>query len=590
MPAATCVGPGRRVAAALACCVLYGTLAVWMTWPLGARLGTHLPVTHDIAPFEVPLVAWTLSWESHALVTDPLRLPEANIYHPAPHALFYAPTAFGALPYFMPTFLLTGNPALALNLMFLGCIALTACALHLVVRRWGGSQLAGFVAAWTFLTARWVFWDGLAPEPNYAVLQYFPVIILVAARPPLAREGSACLLALLVLQGATNLLYVAPAVFIPLALLSLGRLLRRATRAGAVRHLALIGLAALVLLVLHAGHLIVRAENPLLRAQTIWPHAPHMLMLLPGGALTTGPTAVARAALLMIVAGATLFTLRALAGTVAEERRPWLHAAFWTVVGLLISMTPITLWYAKPIALPHVRLAYSAGVYQAVREPLRLGIASLMGLSLLAGLAFTECTRWARRWPRVAPLAEAALGWLVVAAIYGQYAHGFCLTLPLYPSKPCVEAPPAYPVEPAISPASPLVRLLREGAGPVLELPALTPNVSGNFPTATAHAQAMYRSIFHWRPILNGYAGYWPEGFPERMTLASRLPDTEALAVLRRETGLATILVHVNDFAGWGHAAKRTAWLALAERGQSADGLRLVARDGGDLLFAVTGG
>jgi hypothetical protein len=94
----------------------------------------------------------------------------------------------------------------------------------------------------------------------------------------------------------------------------------------------------------------------------------------------------------------------------------------------------------------------------------------------------------------------------------------------------------------------------------------------------------MYRSIFHWRPLLNGYSGYWPAGFRERMELATRLPDAAALEALRRETGLTTLLVHAGDVG----PERRATWLALAERGIPT--LRLVARDGDDLLFAVTAG
>jgi hypothetical protein len=108
---------------------------------------------------------------------------------------------------------------------------------------------------------------------------------------------------------------------------------------------------------------------------------------------------------------------------------------------------------------------------------------------------------------------------------------------------------------------------------------------------------------------LNGYASYWPTGFPQRLALACRLPDPEALAALRRETGLAMILVHLNALGDPRPARppykcppcvwvgppdpltpvgseERALWLALADHGGA--GLQLVARDGDDLLFAVT--
>jgi len=60
-----------------------------------------------------------LSHESRALAA-PSTLLDAGIYHPAPRTLFYSTLSAGLLPYFAPTFLLTGNPTLALDLAFLG--------------------------------------------------------------------------------------------------------------------------------------------------------------------------------------------------------------------------------------------------------------------------------------------------------------------------------------------------------------------------------------------------------------------------------------------------------------------------------------
>jgi hypothetical protein len=141
----------------------------------------------------------------------------------------------------------------------------------------------------------------------------------------------------------------------------------------------------------------------------------------------------------------------------------------------------------------------------------------------------------------------------------------------------------------------------------VLELPVGQVRGPDSPNDAPLQARAMFRSIFHHRPILNGYGGYWPEGFPERMALARRLPDPGALGALRAATGLEMILVHPRlygaverqlcrmlerrgltaercqeDFG----VAQRAAWRALAT-GDRPD-LRLVATEGDDLLFAVT--
>src|SRR5262249_25508488 len=138
--------------------------------------------------------------------------------------------------------------------------------------------------------------------------------------------------------------------------------------------------------------------------------------------------------------------------------------------------------------------------------------------------------------------------------------------------------PRDYPTIRAIDPASPLVAALRRSSGALLELPLGPMDV-----LPPLHARAMYRSIFHWRPLLNGYDSYYPPGFPERMALAARLPDPQALAELRGATGLEEIVVQMAEIRD---PARRAEWLAIAAGGERSD-LELVARDGDDLLFRV---
>jgi hypothetical protein len=66
------------------------------------------------------------------------------------------------------------------------------------------------------------------------------------------------------------------------------------------------------------------------------------------------------------------------------------------------------------------------------------------------------------------------------------------------------------------------------------------------------------------------------------MALADRLPDADALAALRRETGVTTIVLHPTEIRD---PAKRAAWDAIATSGRR--DLRLTDDVGGVLLFAV---
>ena len=115
--------------------VSYGAIVAWLTWPLAPNAATHLALPVSIAHFDTLRLAWTLAWETHALTTAPGLLFEGNIYYPDAHALTYGQQALGMLLYFAPVQLLTGNPALALNVSFLVSVAMTAATLHWVVEQ-----------------------------------------------------------------------------------------------------------------------------------------------------------------------------------------------------------------------------------------------------------------------------------------------------------------------------------------------------------------------------------------------------------------------------------------------------------------------
>jgi len=559
-----------------------GTLLLWtgvvvfLTWPLAAHLTDHLPGIAIGVPFDSLMLGWALAHQSHALLTAPCSLPDGNIYWPSPRALYYGEAGFGALPYFMPPFLATGNPTLALNLLLLVGLVLTAWSMHRVVARLAGSERAGFVAGAVLITAPWVIWAWVPAAPSYAILQYFPVVMLIAARPSRRVGTAACLLLLVVVQGLTSV-YVAAPLLAPLVVLGLARLARQQTRRAGVALLGSVAGATVVLAAAYSGYVLVRLDNPELATQTFWPAKPTDPQ--PAGlgtAARLGPLAVPPVALIVIGLG--------LVGAIASRERgwsssralPWRIGWLWTLVGLVIAIRPRADWHESLITAPHSLLARFTPFYEVIRMPERLGLAALMGVAVLTGVAFAECERviaggaTVPRPRRAAGAATLGLLLVTVGAMYCTCQRGLqSAWLTLWP------LPGPYPLAPTIAPPAPaLMRLVEQPGGPLLELPV---------GRAWSQARAMYRSIYHHRPLLNGYSGYWPAGFPERMALARRLPDPEALDALRRATDLELVLVHAAEY---GNIPARATWMALAGRGT--DGrLALVARDGDDLLFRV---
>jgi hypothetical protein len=423
-----------------------------------------------------------------------------------------------------------------------------------------------------------VFWHFMPCALSHSVVQYLPLIIYLAADPAPGRRTTWLLGGLVLLQSLSNP-YLTVTVFVPLGLLAAARVLRPASRQAGGRLAAVLAAALAVLVVLHAGYFVVRAENPDLVHQTHWSIAlVAQRTRLPWGPFGAGHAlALPRAAFVLIALGAlgALARRRVLRAAPAPPDRAWpgwVHATLWTVVGLLMSFTPGVFWYETPIRLPHALLDDWTPLYDLIRVPKRLGIAALLGASMLAGLAFAECARRVAALvprPWLARAGALALAAAVVIASWAGAAPRVRLGAGL--------APRPYPIQEAIDGDGPLMARLRAPGGPLLELPV---DARG----AIGHARAMYRSIFHRRRLLNGYHGYWPEAFPARMALAARLPDRRALEALRLETGLAVVLVHVDQCK----EPARSAWQRLIVRGQGT-GLRLVARDGDDALFEVMG-
>lgn len=557
----------------------YGLVVLWLTWPLAYDAGSRLPNTHVACTFDTLFVAWALSHESKTLVTDPMQLAEAPIYHPTENALFYGDGGFGALPLYMPVFLLTGNPALAVNFTLLAGIALTAFALHAVVHRWTGSEAAGFVAAWTFLMNGWTLWHFVPSAPIYAVLVFFPFIIFLAAKPRL-RVGEVVRLALMVVaQSLASLVYIGGAVIGPVLGLGIVKLLRPFSRKVGLQLLLVVALALLFLIPFAMHYWAVRAANPSLAQQTIW--AAVIPVRLPWGLLgRMAPTAVPFGSLAIIVVGAASLLALGSAARPASLKSAWLHSAYWAAVGTLISITPVASVLNRwSITMPHGYLLQWLPAYQVgfFREPRRLGVAGLMGLALLSGLAVDECLRRLAERSPSRPRRSRLIAAVLVVALAGEMFWEYRVGSTDDP-RWRMPKPASYPTQEAITPSPRLVAALQRAGGPLLELPLATKPFK-LWPVP--HARAMYRQIFHGVELVNGYSGYWPEGFQERMDVARRLPDAPALDRLVRETGVRTILVHTDELAD----DERRRW-EEARQGRDPT-LRLIEADRGDLLFAV---
>jgi hypothetical protein len=376
----------------LAVLSLYIGIVAIRWWPLPLHLGDQLPY---IPQFECDRMysTWALAWSSHALGTDPMRLADANIYFPARDALFYGPTGFGALVFFAPAYLLSGNPIVAINITFLAGIVSTIGLLHLVVHRWARSHLAGMVAASTMLANIWLTRTFVPTTPHLAVLQYWPLIIAAAASPAASFGGTVMLGALALVQSLTDVVYVAPVLLGTLALLGVVRLSRNATRGSGMSLLLAVLLAAASLLPVYRAHGRVAANNPTLSQQTVWRQDPEGTVLPFDLVSPFRPFVISPLAWLLLGAGA--IAVRRQGGPRDdEERRAWRAGLSWTAAGGLLSLGPyVEVGGLGRLPTPQAMLGGLLPPFGRARVPSRFGVAGVFGLAILCGLAFATVAR-----------------------------------------------------------------------------------------------------------------------------------------------------------------------------------------------------
>jgi len=134
---------GRR--AALLALLLYGAIAL----ALFPRLVMHLAGAFPGDLGDPPSQAWVMTWDLHALTTHGLSLSalyDGAIFYPFHDALAYQDTLLGILPLAAPILLLTGNPVLTYNALFLASFVLCAWGAYLLALLLTKDARAAFLA------------------------------------------------------------------------------------------------------------------------------------------------------------------------------------------------------------------------------------------------------------------------------------------------------------------------------------------------------------------------------------------------------------------------------------------------------------
>jgi len=516
----------------------YAALAVWLLAPVFDHPTDTLANPAGAASLfwqaDVNLIVWVMAWDWHALTTAPTRLFDANIFHPAPLALAGSEHMLGHAPIFGPIYALSGNPVLAYQINLLLAFALSGTAMYLLVRHWGGLRgaalFAGFVYAFHPLRA-----EGIA-HAHLLADQYLPLGLLFLDRTLVEeklRFALACGLCLLL--EALCSYYLLYMTLTAVGGYLLGMLWVRKGRVP-LRGAFLLGVAALaagaVIVVLtlpylklkHAG-LIPRAqiERELIKASAgwhdyVWPRR----WAIPGSDIGR----VYVGALPLACAVIALWKARQRAGFSPSWAIP--ASLGLTAVGYLMAAGPSVQVAGWTVPLPYSLMERWVPGFASMRVPIRFGLVVMCGIAALAGVGCSRLLLWLKR-RGTAALVTALVPATLIAGTAWDYnvgSQGIVVRRMLTGRN----VPAVYD------------QLANSPAGPVLELPAAQLREASS---PALQSQYMVYSTVHWHPLLNGYSGYAPPSYALLMSLAHSLPDTHAVKLLQRLSGLRYVVVHL---------------------------------------------
>jgi hypothetical protein len=647
----------RWIGRAWSVSVVYLVTALAATWPLVRGLGRDVP--WDLG--DSILNMWILSWDGeqirHILAGDFSRIAtffDANIFHPAPLALAYSEHLIPQAIQIFPVWLISGNPILCYNLLFLSSIVLAGLGMYLLVRELTGNTLAAFIAGLLFafapyrlpqsghlqvLTSQWM------PFVLYGLLRYFhtrrlrplggATLALVAqnlssgyyllffmpfavafalwqvARLGLWRDRRIWL----ELSGAAVAVAAMTAPFLlPYGALrgqgfaerSLNEVFRFSadvysygTASGEQQLWGTLmqafpkpegelfpGFVAVLLAII--GIVVVDRRRPeglrlpqATGVMTRWLAWPFAATAIVHGVAAVATVLVRRISFdtglfvlrmsnvnQLLLRAAVAFALLLLVSPTARARsRVFLRERGYFVAVLLgamwLSLGPIPQSLGRPVEIvaPYRLLLEHVPGFDGVRVPARFAMIVALALAALAGYgaAWVSRARLGRAILFVAAVIAVLEGTRLPFIVNGAYALRDFNT------------PEARLFRPARAPAVYREFAAQPSDAVLIELPLGPPDFD---------LRAMFYSVVHWRPLVNGYSGFYPPHYGRLITALSEIPRHADVSIeALRSTGATHLILHQAAYRdGEGEATAQV--LAAA-------GATELFRDGSDLLFLL---
>ncbi len=528
---------------------LFALGLTWTLHPLFANpAGATLQWESRARAADMNLMLWILSWDWNALTQDPWNLLNANIHYPTPRMLLGAEHMLGYVPLYGPIYGVSGNPVLAFNATMLVVLVGAGVNLYALLRHWGVERYGAFFGAAVFAFSPGQL--GMLSQLQLLGIALAPLVLIFLDRTLLGgRPINAVLCAVTLTWLAMCSAYLAyiSASAIAAYCLSVVLPMRERLSGRSIARVAVAGLATAVMV----GAAYFPYTGALNRGDLEDYRASKVLIAFTSHPISTYAVSPRRIRSAEVKTRGTSYYLGfvpaiAVAGCLLRRRRErrW---AVWGATGVMMTGYVLSLGIQTsitgvPRTLPYAWLAEYVPGFSSMRVPGRFAILAVLGFACLAGIGFG---RWLSLLPKVR--ARSSVG--AVALVAGLVATAYDFDLRSIHT-PVAERPTS------LSGLPQAYRILAaRPRAPVIEAPV---GPSSAIRSALG-AKAMYASIFHGFPLLNGYTGYKGESATLLDYFSGRLPGAESLELVQRISGLRYVIV--NRSRMWGFEWRK--WLKV---------------------------
>lgn len=494
----------RRGWPAVGVVAAFAGLAVMMTWPQAQYLSTHAAPHQDVY-FNM----WRLRWFAHALIS-PARLFDANIFFPERRTLALSDAMFVEGLLAAPLNWAGVPPVLMHNLMLLAAIVFCGVAMFALVRYLTGSRGAGLLAGIVFAFAPYRFDHIMHMELQWAMWAPLALLALHRAYDTGQWRYGIATGACVALQMLSSIYYgIFLATLIGLAAVLLFPRDRRAPAIAVARVMAVGAVLAAAICLLYA--------QPYLRTHERVGDRP--VDQIAAFRATSG-------SYLSATPGNWLYGATATRGAPERHLFPGVTAVLLAMVGVLLRVPTRRVIVYLVLLVTAFEMSFGfrgylftflyehVSAYRGLRATARLGLFVLMFVAVLAGFGYAALVANRSRAWRLGFLAACTL------AMLAEYRTR--LELVPFPN----EAPDVYRV------------LARQPRGVLAEFPVPRTN---SLPGPDA--AYTYLSSFHWFPTVNGYSGYYPQSYLQRLDRLQSFPSERAILQLKRDT-VQYVIVH----------------------------------------------